>query len=150
MYPMSLSRLVLTVSVTALLCLPLPAFPAPAGNVQPDILAAQWARQAVADRQARGQVGTAIRRAYLLVPTKPDEAVDLLKRTRDDVRNNPDVSETARVALVERLESHLRRLYVLGAWIKREKAEAETRSQRRQQVLALLLSRLRTAVGFTD
>src|SRR5262249_35132832 len=50
------------------------------------------ARRAVADQQATALVNDTIRQANRLVQTDPDAAGELLKRTRDGIQNNPDLS----------------------------------------------------------
>ena len=70
-----------------------------------DILKDQEARQAVANQQATQLVDEAIRRANIKVQVKPAEAVQDLKQTLEDIRNNPDVSEAKRVDLVNQLQN---------------------------------------------
>ncbi len=85
------------------------AQPAPGDNLAPpgggnDILKNAEARQAVADQQATQMVDEAIRRANRKVLVKPAEAIQDLKQTLDDIRNNPDVDEKTRVSLVNTLQ----------------------------------------------
>ncbi len=89
----------------------LPDNPAAQGDIRKDLKAGQnpegdallkdaKARQAVADQEARHNVDEAIRKANRMVQTVPDDAHDLLKRTLDGVRNNPDLNVQTRDSLV--------------------------------------------------
>ncbi len=74
------------------------AQPAPGDNLAPpgggnDVLQNAEARQAVADQQATQLVEEAIRRANRKVLVKPAEAIQDLKQTLEDIRNNPDIDE---------------------------------------------------------
>jgi tetratricopeptide (TPR) repeat protein len=78
--------------------------PLPAPGAGRDLLLDVEARQAVANQQGRQLVDDAIRRANQRVLVQPADAVQDLKQTLEDVRNNPDLSEAARVNLVDRLQ----------------------------------------------
>jgi tetratricopeptide (TPR) repeat protein len=65
------------------------------------------ARIAVAEQQQTRVVEDAIRAATRLVETDPNGARELLKRTLDGVRNNPDISDRVRTGLGDRLERNL-------------------------------------------
>jgi tetratricopeptide (TPR) repeat protein len=105
----------------------------------PDPLAEVRARQAVADQQATQVVNDAIRQARRLVETDPDGAHDLLKRTLDGVRNNPDISPRTRTALSDRLERSLQAIDLRGATVRRNQAEdlaARAAAANRRDILA--------------
>src|SRR5262249_29277946 len=89
-----------------------------------DIIKEVENRRAVAEQQASQIVDEAIRRAGRLVQTNPDDARDLIRRTQDGVRNNPDISERARVAMSERLERALQTTDRIGVRVKDEQVRA--------------------------
>src|SRR5207302_4921713 len=79
--------------------------------------------QAVEDQRNADLVEDAAREAGRLLRTNPDAARDLLKRTRESVVDNPDLSERARRALADRLRGEVRNVEVRGAEIKRQLLE---------------------------
>ena len=95
---------------------PLPG-PAPRGG--DDLLENVKRRQAVEDQRNADLVNDAIREATRLLRTNPDAAAELLKRTRDSIVDNPDVSERTRRGLAERLSNEIRGVAIQGAEIKR-------------------------------
>ncbi len=99
----------------------------PPANLPPplggDQLANVKALQAVADQQASQLVEDTIRQASRMVQSVPDDAHDLLKRTLDSIRNNPDITERTRATLGHRLELTLQNVDRLGARVKRDQAQ---------------------------
>jgi tetratricopeptide (TPR) repeat protein len=96
----------------------------PGEAAPPDILREQQARRQVAEQQQTQAVDEAVREANRLVQTDPNAARDLLKRARDNVLNNPDISERARAALAGRLERNQMSVERVGAVVLRNQAEA--------------------------
>jgi hypothetical protein len=82
------------------------------------------ARQAIVDQEQRNIVDDAIRQANRIVPTRPDDAHEFLKRTLDGVRTNPDISNDVRAALSNRLERAIQNVDIRGAFVKRDQDEA--------------------------
>src|SRR5262249_54971796 len=76
--------------------------PLPPAAPPPDRLEELKARQAVAEQQQSRIVEDAVRTANRLVATDPNGARELLKRTIDGIRNNPDISDRVRAALGDR------------------------------------------------
>jgi hypothetical protein len=90
----------------------------PAGR--DDFLRQEKARLAVEEQRIIGVVGDAERQARRLLPTDPDAAHDLLKRTLDGIRNNPDLTNATRGNLLSRLDTALRNVDTQGARIKQD------------------------------
>ena len=90
-----------------------------------DILKDAAARQAVADQQAKQLVEEAVRRANQKVLVKPGEAIQDLKQTLEDIRNNPDVSEKARIDLVDQLQRTSQTLDRTARRVQAEQEEAQ-------------------------
>jgi tetratricopeptide (TPR) repeat protein len=103
-----------------------------------DILGEARQRQTVEDQRMTQVVDQAAREAAGLMRSDPDAAHEHLKRTLDNVRNDPDLSERSRVALSQRLEGNLRDVDVRGAVIKRD---IEERTQRLISATAILTAR---------
>jgi tetratricopeptide (TPR) repeat protein len=104
-----------------------PTLPAPA---QPDILADVKARQAVAEQQQTVTAEQAIRTANRLVETDPNGARELLKRTIESVRNNPDVSDRYRASLGDRIERALASVDRRGVVVLRDQQQAQENAAR--------------------
>jgi hypothetical protein len=88
-----------------------------------DILKEAQQRRQVADQQQRRLVDDAITEGLRLVRIQPNEAHNLVKRTLDGVRTNPDISDAARLAMSERLERTLRQVDLEGAVVARNQAD---------------------------
>jgi len=106
------------------------ALPAADGDLAPpgggkDVLKDAEARQAVADQQATQLVDEAVRRANRKVLAKPGEAIQDLKQTLDDVRNNPDVSEAKRISLVNQLQGASQTVDRTGRRVQAEQEQAQ-------------------------
>src|SRR5262249_4892698 len=71
-------------------------------------------RQAGEDQRTAALVDDAVRGAARLLQPTPDAARALLKRTRDSIVDNPDISERARRALSDRLRAEVRNVEVRG------------------------------------
>src|SRR5439155_15506481 len=80
---------------------PAPLAPAQAG----DLLQEAKQRQQVEDQRNTELANDAIRQATSILRQDPDRAHEMLKRTLDGIRNNPDISDKAKAALAARLET---------------------------------------------
>src|SRR5262249_27120909 len=69
-----------------------------------NLLEDQKRRQAVEDQRSTQQVEENIRQANRMLRSDPDGAMDLLRRTLDNARGNPDLSDRTRTDLENRLE----------------------------------------------
>ncbi len=108
---------------------PPPALP-PAGGIQ----RAQAAR-AAADQEARAIVEETLKQVRVLKSTDPDRAVEDLKRQRETVLLNSDLSDDVRRRLTSDLEASMRDIQVQGAEIKRRlSAERDRISQARYKL----------------
>jgi hypothetical protein len=100
-----------------------PARQEPPSGGQPSLLEEQQRRLAVEEQRVSQMVDDALREARRLLPTDPDAANDLLKRTYATVRDNPDLTSRTRDLLSNRLESAMRNVTLQGARIKRDREE---------------------------
>lgn len=109
-----------------------PPAAAPKGaNVSPaDALRQAQAERAVQEQQFRVLVDETIRRARALLATDPDGAYEDLKRQRDVVLANTQLSESYRQRLVADLEASMQTISTKGAEIKRRAAEERERIAR--------------------
>ena len=108
---------------------PPPALP-PAGGIQ----RAQAAR-AAADQEARAIVEETLKQVRVLKSSDPDRAVEDLKRQRETVLLNSDLSDDVRRRLTSDLEASMRDIQVQGAEIKRRlSAERDRISQARYKL----------------
>ena len=95
------------------------------GGVDPrDPLDDVKARRAIAEQQANIMVNEAIRQANRLVRSSPDEAYERLKRTRDSVKDNPDLQPASIAGLTARLSQAMGSISRIGATIKRDQGQA--------------------------
>src|SRR5205823_3200530 len=101
-------------------------------------------RQAIEDMHNTQLVDDALAQARRLLPTDPDRAQELLKRTLDSIRNNPDLTEQTRVNLASRLETAVRNVSVQGARIKIELEDRQIRLAQAQERLGVLAAAERT------
>jgi tetratricopeptide (TPR) repeat protein len=101
-----------------------PLQPVPPPPAQADVLGDVKARQAVAEQQQTRIVDEAIRSANRLVETDPNGARELLKRTIDGVRNNPDISDRVRGGLGDRIERALASVDRRGVVVLRDQQQA--------------------------
>lgn len=100
-------------------------------------------KQQVEEQRVKLLVDDALRQANRVLPTDPDSAHELLKRTLGGVRDNPDLTAKSRDELVSRLENGLRNVDLQGREIKRRideqmalLASAEERDRVRQKKVA--------------
>jgi hypothetical protein len=98
---------------------------APAGGLQQ-----AQAERAVLEQQYRVLVDETIRRARSLFKTDPDSAYEDLKRQRDTIQSNAQLSESYRQKLAADLESMMQTVSTQGAAIKRAIAEDRERIAR--------------------
>src|SRR5262249_41884853 len=82
------------------------------------------ARIQVAEQQQTQAVDEAVREANRLVQTDPNAARDIVKRARDSVLNNPDLTERTRAALSGPLERAAQSGGRVGVLRLRNQAEA--------------------------
>jgi tetratricopeptide (TPR) repeat protein len=109
---------------------PAPAAPPLAPPVAPDQLADVKARREVAEQQQQRVAEDAIRQATRLVETDPNGARELLKRTLDGLRNNPDISDRVRASIGDRLERSLSGIDRRGVVVLRDQAAAQEAAAR--------------------
>lgn len=117
-------------------------------------------RLAVEEQRVGQVVDDALRQARQLLPSDPDAAHDLLKRTLGAIRDNPDLSDRVRQTLAGRLTDSLRNVDLQGGTIKRAQeerlrrvADAQTREAIERQRVATedrLKSRVRSFRNLMD
>jgi hypothetical protein len=100
----------------------------PPGEVAPpverdDLLQQEKARRQVEEQRQTEIVDRAQSEARRLLPSDPDAAHELLKRTFDAVRSNPDLGDRVRQLLSSRLETALRNVDTQGVRIKSEREQ---------------------------
>lgn len=111
---------------------PPPPVPTPA---QRDAIAQARAAQAVLEAEFRTLVDDTLRRARRLLYTDPDAAYEDLKRQRDAVLANDQLSAAFRNQLVRDLEATMREVQLGGAEIKRQlEAQRARIAQARQRL----------------
>jgi hypothetical protein len=91
----------------------------PAANPD-DLLKDQLRRQAVEDQRSTQQVEENIRQAGRMLRSDPEGAMELLRRTLDNARGNPDLSDRTRTELENRLERSLRQNEQEGRRVRQE------------------------------
>ncbi|OWK44485.1 hypothetical protein [Fimbriiglobus ruber] len=115
---------------------PPPAPQAPAAGAAPpgapvpaerDLIAQAKAAQSVLEGEYRLLVDDTLRRTRRLLATDPDSAYEDLKRQRDSVRQNDQLSEAVRQRLAQDLETAMREVQLKGAEIKRQLASQRER-----------------------
>src|SRR5205823_10567081 len=123
----SMKNLVALAQVTEQVPAPNPAQPAPiAPPTTDESLIEQQRRRELVEEQRIDQVVTdALRQARNLLRTDPDAAHDLLKRTLSAIAENPDLRETFRQRMLNRIEPALRDITIQGAVIRRDQEERE-------------------------
>lgn len=109
---------------------PPPANPAQPGPIAPptgdeSLLQQQRLREQVEEQRIDQVVTDALRQARSLLRTDPDAAHDLLKRTLSAIAENPDLRETFRQRMLNRMEPALRDITIQGAVIRRDQEERE-------------------------
>jgi tetratricopeptide (TPR) repeat protein len=77
-------------------------------------------RVAVEEQKIRELVDDALRQARRTLLSDPENARDLLRRTLDNVRDNPDLTDTVRQSLVSRLSQSLRSAEIEGRRIQED------------------------------
>jgi hypothetical protein len=91
----------------------------PAGG-QDDLLKDQKRREAVEDQRSTQQAEENIRQADRMLRSDPEGAMELLRRTLDNARGNPDLSDRTRTELENRLERSLRQNEQEGRRVRQE------------------------------
>ncbi|MBL8798390.1 MAG: VWA domain-containing protein, partial [Planctomycetia bacterium] len=115
-------------------------------NFPPDkepLLRLQQQRQAVEEQRITQIVNEAERQARRILPSDPEAAHDVLKRTLASIRDNADLGPQARQNLMNRLEVSLRNADIQGARIKRDLEEALRREADARARIAAADERLR-------
>jgi hypothetical protein len=79
--------------------------------------------QRAAERRAGARVLAAATRAALLVLFDPDEAYQLVKDLRDEIRFDPGLSEACRERLESQLEWAFRGVWYSGSFVKQQQIE---------------------------
>jgi hypothetical protein len=102
------------------------------------LLEDQKRRQAVEDQRSTQQVEENIRQANRMLRSDPDGAMDLLRRTLDNARGNPDLSDRTRTDLENRLERSLRQNEQEGRRVRQEINERLRILAREQERLKLM------------
>lgn len=92
---------------------------------KPDLLQAACRARQAAEREAGRRVRAACVRAAFVTPLAPEEALELLKRARDQVHDNPDLSEACRERLTGQLECFLWGVLECGIVVKGVEARWE-------------------------
>ena len=101
----------------------------------PSLIDQAKSAQAVLEQEYRIVVDETLRRARRLLASDPDTAYEELKRQRETVLNNDQLSETFRRRLASDLESAMREVTLKGAEIKRDLASQRERiAQSRQRI----------------
>ena len=102
-----------------------------------DLLQDQKRREAVEDQRSTQQVEENIRQADRMLRTDPDGAMELLRRTLDNARGNPELSDRTRTDLENRLERSLRQTEQEGRRVRQEINERLRILAREQERLRL-------------
>jgi hypothetical protein len=111
------------------------AAPPAAPPTAPSLIDQARNAQAVLEQEYRIVVDETLRRARRLLNTDPDSAYEDLKRQRETVLNNEQLSDVFRRRLAADLESAMREVTLKGAEIKRElSSQRERVAQARQRV----------------
>lgn len=111
------------------------AQPAGPGAAERDLIGQARAAQAVIEQESRTLVDETLRRSRRLMNVDPDTAYEELKRQRDSVLANDQLSDTVRRRLIQDLDSTMTEIQLKGAQIKRElAAQRERISQARQRI----------------
>jgi tetratricopeptide (TPR) repeat protein len=116
-----------------------PAQPADA----PGLLEQHRERIKIEDQRVTGIVEEALRQARRLLPTDPDGAHDLARRTLDGLRGNDELSPATRQALISQIESTLRNIDLQGIQIKFQRDEQQRLQIEAQRRLDVETRRLR-------
>ena len=115
-----------------------PAPPAPPGGPTPverNLIDQAKSAQAVLEQEYRIVVDETLRRARRLLQADPDSAYEDLKRQRETVLGNEQLSDTFRRRLAADLESAMREVTLKGSEIKRTLASQRERiAQSRQRI----------------
>jgi tetratricopeptide (TPR) repeat protein len=114
-----------------------PAVPPPADGG--DLLQQQRQRMQLEGQRVTAIVDEALRQARRLLPTDPDAAHDLVRRTLDGLRGNEGLLPATRQALLTQLEVALRNIDLQGVQIKLQRDEQlrlRIDAQRRLDVVA--------------
>ena len=98
---------------------PLPGATTPAPAAPPGGIGRAQASRAAADQEARAIVEETLKQVRVLKSSDPDRALEDLKRQRETVLLNGDLSDGVRRRLVSDLEASMRDVQVQGAEIKR-------------------------------
>jgi tetratricopeptide (TPR) repeat protein len=107
----------------------------PVTPAERDLVQQARAAQQVLEQEYRVLVNDTIRRARRLLLTDPDTAYEDLKRQRDSVLANDQLSEPVRRRLVQDLEATMRDVQLRGAEVKRQLAgQRERVAQARQRL----------------
>jgi hypothetical protein len=112
-------------------------------QAQEDLLRDQRRRQAVEDQRMTQQVEESIRQSSRLLRSDPDGAMDILRRSLDNVRNNLDLSDAARTALENRLDRSLRQTEQEGRVVRQQinqQLQILAREQERLRLEAIRLT----------
>jgi hypothetical protein len=88
-----------------------------------DLLQDQKRRQAVEDQRSSQQVEETIRQAGRMLRTDPEGAQELLRRTLENIRTNPDLSDANRTRLEGQLDRSLRQNELEGRRIRQQISE---------------------------
>ncbi len=105
------------------------------GASERDLIGSARAAQTVLEQEIRTIVDETMRRARRLMNADPDTAYEELKRQRDSVLANDQLSDGVRRRLVQDLDSLMTEIQLKGAQIKRElAAQRERISQARQRI----------------
>jgi hypothetical protein len=110
---------------------------------QDDLLRDQKRREAVEDQRSTQQVEENIRQADRMLRSDPDGAMELLRRTLDNTRGNPNLSDRTRTELENRLERSLRQNEQEGRRIRQDidqQLRALSREQERRNLEAIKLT----------
>ncbi len=98
---------------------PAPGGVAPVAPPGPGGIARAQAARAAADQEARAIVEETLKQVRVLKASDPDRALEDLKRQRETILLNSDLSDDTRRRLVADLEASMRDIQVQGAEIKR-------------------------------
>lgn len=111
----------------------------PAGGVLPNpkndggnLLEQERRRQLIAEQEFKVGVEQAIRESRKILPSDPETALELLRRQRQSVLDNPDLSPNTRQALLGQVQSVLQSMTADAARIQQNLEAARNRAIRQQ------------------
>ena len=106
--------------------------PADPKNGAGNLIEQERRRQLIAEQEFKAGVEAAIRESRKVLPTDPETALELLRRQRQSILDNPDLNPTTRQALLGQVQSVLQSMTADAARIQQNLEAARNRAIRQQ------------------